>query len=296
MVLGSEGTLGVVTEAVLRLRPLTEMKKFGSIVFPDFESGVACMREVAKQRVAPASIRLVDNMQFQFSQVLKPAVHSKVEEIIDSAKKWYVTRYKGFDVNKMVAATLAFEGSVAEVELQQKRVYSIAAQYGGLQGGEENGRRGYFLTYMIAYLRDFGFNYYFIAESFETSVPWANVLDICNKVKERIVNSCKEKGVTQKPFVSCRVTQTYDTGACVYFYFGFIYRGLADPLKTYVEVETEARDEIIKLGGSLSHHHGVGKIRKKWLPQTISPTGITMLKGLKNSVDPNNIFANGNLI
>ncbi len=148
MVLGSEGTLGVITESVLRLRPLPEMKKYGSIVFPDFESGVACMREIAKQRVAPASIRLVDNMQFQFAQVLKPAPHSKVEEILDSAKKWYVTRYKGFDVNKMVAVTLAFEGNAGEVELQQKRVYSIATQYGGLQGGEENGRRGYFLTYL----------------------------------------------------------------------------------------------------------------------------------------------------
>jgi alkyldihydroxyacetonephosphate synthase len=207
MILGSEGTLGVVTEAILKLRPLPEMKRFGSLVFPDFETGVAFMREVAKQRIAPASIRLVDSMQFQFSQVLKPAPHSKVEEILDSAKKWYVTRYKGYDVNKMVAATLVFEGTSAEVELQQKRIYALAAQYSGLPGGEEAGRRGYFLTYMIAYLRDFGFNYYVVSESFETSVPWANVLDVCYKTKERVINSCKEKGIMQKPFVSCRVTQ-----------------------------------------------------------------------------------------
>lgn len=296
MVLGSEGTLGIITEAILRLRPLPEVKKYGSIVFPDFESGVAVMREIAKQRVAPASIRLVDNVQFQFSQVLKPASNSKFEEILDSAKKWYVTKYKGFDPNKMAAVTVVFEGNALEVETQQKKVYQIASQHGGLLGGEENGRRGYFLTYMIAYLRDFGMNYYFIAESFETSVPWANVLEVCYKVKERIINSCKEKGVTQKPWVSCRITQTYDVGACIYFYFGFIYRGLPDPLKTYIEIETEAREEILKCGGSLSHHHGVGKHRKKFMQRTISSTGISMLRSLKNGIDPKNIFANGNLI
>jgi alkyldihydroxyacetonephosphate synthase len=207
MILGSEGTLGLITEVTLKLRPLPAIKKFGSIVFPDFESGVGFMREVAKLRIAPASIRLVDNMQFQFSQVLKPHAHSKAEEIIDSIKKWYITKYKGFDVNKMTAVTLVFEGTKEEVEIQEKRIYSTSAKYAGFASGEENGRRGYFLTYMIAYLRDFGLNYYFMAESFECSVPWANVLETCNKVKEKIVNSCKDKGVTYKPFVSARVTQ-----------------------------------------------------------------------------------------
>ena len=296
MILGSEGTLGIVTEAILKLRQLPECKKYGSIVFPDFENGVAFMRDVAKQRIAPASIRLVDNLQFQFAQVLKPHANSKVEEIIDAAKKWYVTRYKGFDQNKMTAVTLVFEGNLQDVQLQQKRIYQTCAKYHGLPGGEENGRRGYFLTYMIAYLRDFGLNYNFMAESFETSVPWSNVLEVCTKVKEQIYRSCKEKGVTYNPFVSCRVTQTYDAGACIYFYFGFVYRNLADPLRTYIEIEDEAREEILKYGGSVSHHHGIGKIRKQFLKPTITETGITMLKGLKNSVDPKNIFANNNLI
>jgi len=296
VIIGSEGTLGVVTEAVIRLRPLPEVRKYGSIVFPDFESGVACVREIAKQRTAPASIRLMDNLQFQFGQMLKPEGHSWMDEWLDAAKKWYVTNWKGFEVEKMTAATLLFEGNANEVALQESRVYAIAAKHGGLKGGEENGKRGYFLTYMIAYIRDFGFNYYFMAESFETSVPWSNVLTLCNSVKQRIYTACKEHGITYTPFVTCRVTQTYDTGACVYFYFGFIFRNLPDPLKTYIDIESQARDEIIKCGGSISHHHGVGKHRKKWLPPTITPTGVSLLKGIKGAVDPQNIFANGNLV
>jgi len=235
-------------------------------------------------------------MQFQFGQALKPDHNSKVGEWMDSVKKWYVTKYCGFEIEKMVAATLVFEGNASDVAIQEQKVYGIAAKYGGINGGEENGRRGYFLTYMIAYIRDFGFKYYFIAESFETSVPWSNVLKLCTRVKEKLYNACKEHGVKFNPFISCRVTQTYDVGACVYFYFGFIYRDLPDPLGVYIDIETQAREEILKCGGSLSHHHGVGKLRKKWLPQTISPTGISMLKGIKQAVDPKNIFGNGNLV
>lgn len=63
------GTLGVITEVTLRIRPLPEVRRYGSIVFPSFELGVAYMREVARQRCAPASIRLMDNMQFQIGEL-----------------------------------------------------------------------------------------------------------------------------------------------------------------------------------------------------------------------------------
>jgi len=238
----------------------------------------------------------VDNEQFQFGQVLKPAVGNIFTEFLDSAKKWYVTQYQGFDINKMVATTLLFEGELNDVDNQEKKVYEIAAKHGGLKGGEENGKRGYFLTYMIAYIRDFGFKFGFIAESFETSVPWSNLLDLCKNVKQRVIQCCKENGVTNSPFVSCRVTQGYDTGAAVYFYFGFIFFGVKEPLKVYMAIETEARNEIIRCGGSISHHHGVGKLRKQWVEQTISPGGVQILQGIKQTVDPQNIFGNKNLI
>eukprot|EP01016_Furgasonia_blochmanni_P000337 TRINITY_DN1004_c0_g2_i10.p2 TRINITY_DN1004_c0_g2~~TRINITY_DN1004_c0_g2_i10.p2 ORF type:complete len:136 (-),score=53.87 TRINITY_DN1004_c0_g2_i10:62-469(-) len=90
-----------------------------------------------------------------------------------------------------------------------------------------------------------------------------------------------------------RVTQLYETGAAIYVYFAFVYYGLQDPVRVYSEVEDAARDEIMKCGGSISHHHGVGKLRKKFLPRSIGDTGIKALEGVKKVFDPNNIFANG---
>ncbi|GBM21801.1 Alkyldihydroxyacetonephosphate synthase, peroxisomal, partial [Araneus ventricosus] len=65
-ILGSEGTLGVVTEVIIRIRPVPLCSKYGSIVFPAFEPGVECLREVVRQQLKPASMRLMDNLQFTF--------------------------------------------------------------------------------------------------------------------------------------------------------------------------------------------------------------------------------------
>ena len=73
------------------------------------------------------------------------------------------------------------------------------------------------------------------------------------------------------------MTQVYDSSCTIYVYFGFNYEGLADPVKVYEEAENEGRDEILKCGGSLSHHHGIGKIRKEFAPKTIGKLGIEML-------------------
>ncbi|KAE8299294.1 Alkyldihydroxyacetonephosphate synthase, peroxisomal [Larimichthys crocea] len=295
-IMGSEGTLGVVTEVTMKIRPMPEYQKYGSVVFPNFEQGVACLREVAKQRCAPASIRLMDNEQFKFGHALKPQVSSIFTSFLDGLKKFYITKFKGFDPNHLCVATLLFEGDREKVLQHEKQVYDIAAKFGGLAAGEDNGQRGYMLTFVIAYLRDLGMDYYVIGESFETSVPWDRVLDICRNVKARIVAECKDKGVQFSPLSTCRVTQTYDAGACVYFYFAFNYRGLSDPVHVYEQVEHAAREEILANGGSLSHHHGVGKLRKEWMRDTVSNVGMGMLKSVKDYVDPKNIFGNRNLL
>ena len=111
------------------------------------------------------------------------------------------------------------------------------------------------MTFVIAYLRDFGLEYGLIAESFETSVPWKNVGKLIENVTKRISDECKKRGVVKPPFISSRVTQIYETGAAVYVYFGFLKKGLSDPLKSYEEVEDAAREEIMAAGGCISHHH-----------------------------------------
>lgn len=301
IVMGHEGNFGVVTEAVLRVRPIPEVKEYSSIVFHDFETGIKFMDDVARSRNWPASIRVVDNQQFKASQALKEKNTSLTKNFIESLKMFYVLKIKGFDINKFVGCTVVFEGSRQEIDNQKANLYRIAAKYNGLVAGSETGLKGYFLTFAIAYVRDFAAQHCYIAESFETSCPWSKVSTLCQKVRERLIKACKDRGIKEdRLFTSFRVTQLYETGAAVYVYFGYNYAYANIPkekvVEVYEEIENECRDECLKQGGSLSHHHGIGKIRKRFMKRILPPMALEFMNDMKQSLDPKNVFAINNTI
>ena len=150
-------------------------------------------------------------------------------------------------------------------------------------------------------MRDIAAQHCYLAESFETSVPWSKVTTLCAKVRERLIAACVKQGVdTTRMLVSFRVTQVYETGAAVYIYFGYNYAHSKIPadrvIQAYEDIENETRDEILKQGGSLSHHHGIGKIRKRFTSRIMPGTAVDLLGDLKKSLDPKNVFSINNTI
>ena len=95
----------------------------------------------------------------------------------------------------MVACTINFEGSKDIVKYQESMTYKIAKKHMGMSAGSENGIRGYFLTFVIAYIRDFACWHNFVAESFETSCPWSNVSTLCKNVGQRLLKACINRGI-----------------------------------------------------------------------------------------------------
>jgi alkyldihydroxyacetonephosphate synthase len=290
---GSEGTLGIITRAVVKLFPLPEVQRYDALLFKRFEAGVAFLYDLTREAEPPASVRLVDNLQFQLSQTLKPKA-SGFRALKRKLEKLLVTTLRGFDPGQMVACTLVYEGSREEVRAQRRAVQRLARRHSGMRAGAENGKRGYQLTFGIAYLRDFVMRHWILGESFETSVSWSRALELCENVKRRLHTECAARGIPGRPFVTARVTQVYQTGVCIYFYFGFYHKGLAEPVESFGELERSARDEILRSGGSLSHHHGVGKLRRGFLPRIFSPAALAWSSELKRAVDPGNIFGIAN--
>ncbi|KAI9920504.1 hypothetical protein PsorP6_015379 [Peronosclerospora sorghi] len=298
VMMGSEGIFGVHTLVTLRLHEFPSVQVYDSLIFPSFEHGLAALKEITRAGCEPASLRLMDNTQFQLGQALKTSstTNKFTAGVLDFAKKTYVTKICGFNVNEMCAATVLLEGSSQhEVRAQQKRIQTIAKRHEGIVGGEENGRRGYFFTYIIAYIRDFALDYSFMSDSFETAVPWTNASQLITDIKLAINAVAAKRHVKIPPLIACRISQVYGTGVCVYVYYGINYLGVKEPLTLFHQIEKAAVDAIVHNGGALSHHHGVGKHRLAWLTQAVSPPSIAAIHGIKNALDPVNVFALTNL-
>jgi alkyldihydroxyacetonephosphate synthase len=290
---GSEGNFGIITSAFVKIFALPEVHQFDSVLFKNFADGYEFMRELAKYPPYPASARLMDNLQFQFGQALKPetlgwkATKSKLERAL-------VTGPLGFDPNSMCACTLLYEGSKQETALQSARVGQLARQFRGFRAGGENGKRGYQLTFAIAYIRDFFMRFGVMAESFETSVSWTDLPAMCEAVKTRVLAEHKRLGLPGYPMISWRVTQLYHTGAAVYFYLATLATGVKNPAEQFAILEHTARETILEHGGSISHHHGIGKLRAGFVKDVKSRAGLDWIKGAKEHLDPENIFGIGN--
>lgn len=289
---GSEGQLGVITRAVVKLHRAPEVQRYGSLVFPDFARGLAFLEEVSQWQLLPASVRLVDNLQFQFGQAMKPAGSPLKKRL----QRFVLTRLKGIDLEKMVACTLVYEGDREETDVLAQRVERTAAKHGGFSAGSDNGKTGYNLTFGIAYIRDFLLRYWTLGDSFETSVPWGRVDAVIEGVRKAVTAAHRRAGLPGHAFVTARVSQVYATGCCVYFYIGFNYRGVEDPLRAFRDIEHDARVAILEAGGALSHHHGIGKVRAPYLGHVKSERALAWVASVRAALDPNGTLQTGNQV
>jgi len=291
---GSEGCLGIITSAIIRIWPLPEVREYGSVMFSRFEDGLQFVKLLSREpNMMPACVRLLDNAHFRLGQALRPDEPSWFHEVKNAATKTLASLYlaKDFDPNSVVCATISYEGSNRQVREQMATVSKLSHIHGGVMLGSRLGKTGYDLTYMIAYLRDFAMTYHVLGESFETFVPWSKIETLIEATKKRIVSEHTSRLLPGVPFVGCRVTQLYHEGVCLYFYMCISFDGLgARSSRVYAGLERAARDEILKQGGSLSHHHGLGKLRSSFAKDRSSSEFRNVVASIKDGMDKDNVF------
>lgn len=152
IILGSEGTLGVITEVVVKIHHFPKARRFGSIVFPNLLAGFYCLRECARQNVVPASLRLLDNTHVQFGLALRFNA-SLIGELLDRIKKFGLTKLLRYGENSFSIATYLIEGEKKLVNQQEDRLVKIAWKYWGIKAGEKYGKIGYLMTFTVGYTR-----------------------------------------------------------------------------------------------------------------------------------------------
>jgi len=283
MVLGSEGRLGVITEATLHVRRVPERRMILGYLFPTWADGLAAMRDVAAGETAVSVTRVSDANEtgFSFATRKKPSI---LDRLKSKALTTYLRRRHGFDVEAMCLSFIGYEGSRRHVASQRKLVGRIVGRHGGVCIGSSPGALYDQKKFDTPYIRDFLLDRGALADVSETAAPWSRLSTVYDTVMTSAHGAFEELGV--RGFIMCHLSHSYHAGACLYFTFAFEPSAQGDGLQEYDLVKSAIQQAFIDSGATLSHHHGVGTEHARWLEEDISAPGVALLQALFTGVDP----------
>lgn len=269
---GSEGTLGVITEVTLRVHPVPETVAYQAWSFPDFATGAAALRAVVQAGAAPTVLRLSD----------------EAETGINLARSGDIG---GNPVAGCLAIT-TYEGSAAHVAARSAEAGALLAAAGGSALGETAAREWEHGRFAAPYLRDALLDVGVLCETLETATTWSGLTALKAEVTAALSESLGAQGTP--PLVMCHISHTYPTGASLYF--TVVAKQSDDPLAQWQAAKRAAGDAIIATGGTITHHHAVGTDHRPWVPDEVGELGVRVLRAVKAELDPAGILNPGKLV
>jgi alkyldihydroxyacetonephosphate synthase len=293
MILGSEGRLGVITEAIVHVRRIPEQRTILGYLFPTFGDGLAAMRDLAGSEHSASVTRVSDanETQFSFAMRVNPTVADKLQSI---ALRIYLSRRRGFDVEKMCLAFIGYEGSQRHVAAQRRAVGRLVRRHGGLCVGSGPGALYDQKKFDIPYIRDFLLDRGAPGDVSETATTWSNLMPLYDAVVGAANHAFAQLKV--KGYLMCHLSHSYHAGACLYFTFAFGSTGEPQMIGEYELVKSAIQQAFVDNGATLSHHHAVGTEHAQWLLEDISAPGVAMLDALFDGFDPGRHLNPGKIV
>jgi alkyldihydroxyacetonephosphate synthase len=280
--LGSEGTLGVITEAWMKVRPRPTFKASRAVLFDDFRTGADGVRAIAQSGLNPANCRLLDPLEAETT---------------------------GAGDGSSAVLILGFESAFAPVDHQLGLAVECAADHGGrpqdAEGGGGAGAEDAAATWRSAflgapYLRDSLVCLGVLSETFETAITWDRFGEFHSRVSEaarRAVAEACDAPVAGAgaPRVMCRFTHVYPNGPAPYYTILAPARRGSE-VEQWDEVKRAVSEAIGSAGGTITHHHAVGRDHRPWYDLQRPDPFAEALIGAKRAIDPHAILNPGVLI
>src|SRR3954451_8727841 len=216
MVLGSEGRLGIISEATVHVHRVPDERVILGYLFPDWPSALAAMQEIAASDVYPSVTRVSDANEPKFSFATKNTA-TRVDHLKSKALATFLTRRRGWDLDAMFLAFIGYEGGKDHVATQRKLVGRIVARHGGLGIGSGPGELYDQKKFDTPYIRDYLLDRGAVADVSETSAPWGALPRLYANATGAAEAAFAELRVPG--YVMCHLSHSYHAGACLYFTF-----------------------------------------------------------------------------
>jgi alkyldihydroxyacetonephosphate synthase len=293
MVLGSEGRLGIITEATVHIRRIPEQRTILGYLFPTFADGIAAMQDLAGSEYSVSITRVSDahETQFSFAMRVRPTL---VDKLKSAGLSIFLRHRLGFDSNQMCLSFIGYEGSDRHVSAQRRAVGRLIKRHGGLCIGAGPGVLYDQKKFDIPYIRDFLLDRGAAGDVSDTATTWSGLIPLYDAVITAANGAFAKLDV--QGYVMCHLSHSYHAGACLYFTFAFRATSERDIATEYEVVKSAIQQAFVDNGATLSHHHAVGTEHAQWLQQDISAPGVAMLKALFDGTDPGNHLNPGKIV
>jgi alkyldihydroxyacetonephosphate synthase len=285
LAVGSEGTLGVIPDVTVRVRPTPRQRRYEAWIVESFEAGAEVVRTLAQGPGLPDVIRVSDEEETEVSLSL-----SGPRGLAGSLFGGYLglRRKRGGCL-----VVVGLEGDEESVARRRALAVRVLRRAGAAYLGQGAGRSWEHGRYQGPYLRDTLMGMGAMVETLETSHTWSRLHELHDAVASAIRGALAAQGTPGLAF--CHLSHAYADGASLYF--TFISRAKrGGEIEQWRAVKRAASEAIVASGGTITHHHAVGRDHAPYMQAEIGETGLDVLRAVKQQLDPTEIMNPGKLI
>jgi alkyldihydroxyacetonephosphate synthase len=287
MVLGSEGRLGILTEAIVRVVPIPAREDFHAVFFPDWERASAAARSIAQSGCPLSMVRLSTPAETAMNFAL--AGHRRAVALL---RQLLALRGVGAEGCMLL---LGFSGSQALVAASRAAVLGIARDHAGAHVGRALGRQWRRGRFRAPYLRDELWARGYAVDTVETATNWRDVPAMVAAVERALRGALADESERVHAFT--HLSHVYPHGSSVYTTFLFrLGRDADGTARRWQALKTAACQAIVAHGGTISHQHGVGSDHRPYLAAEKGSLGMAALRQLIAAYDPAGLLNPGKLI
>jgi len=280
LICGSEGTLGVITRATVRIRRPPRHRARASVIFDRHTDAVEATRLLAQSRLFPVNCRLLDEHEVLLNRITS----RKGAVLLVGFESEHESPRP--DMERALERVREQGGQLLDEPVYRDR----RRETPGDGGAEDRWRRSFFeAPYLFNVLVSMGV----LVDTVETACTWRAFPDLHRAVREDVRAALEE--VCGGGFVSSRFTHVYPGGPAPYYTFVAPAR-VGSELDQWREIKQAASEAILRHGGTITHHHAVGRVHRPWYRRETSPLYRAALRGAKEAVDPDGIMNPGVLL
>lgn len=287
LILGSEGRLGIITQATVRVRPLPERESFQAAFFHDWATGVKAVREIAQAAVPVSMLRLSNALETETTLAL-----AGKEQLVGWADRGLrLLRYGPERCLLMFGVT----GDNRLTKTAERLTKAIIRANGGLPTGGTIGHLWQKSRFLTPYLRNTLWERGYAIDTLETAVPWSAVPDTAAAILTALKNAIADTG--ERVLAFAHLSHVYNDGASIYV--TYLFRRTADPEETlhrWQLMKAAASQAVVAHKGTISHQHGVGVDHAPYLAAEKGKLGMEWLAALGETADPDGLLNPGKLL